>query len=143
MRGIMATMGQAHGTGAALTWSGTLCTLMRCHVVFPASACETSSKGLVVSEWIEIQKDPKHIAREKQKARALRQSQWWRNKMAQGLCAYCQGSFAPDELTMDHIVPLSRGGRSTKGNVVPCCAACNATKKYRTPAELLLQQLRE
>jgi 5-methylcytosine-specific restriction protein A len=96
-----------------------------------------------VSDWIEIHKDPKHMAREKQKARALRQSQWWRNKLAQGSCAYCQGIFAPDELTMDHIVPVSRGGRSTKGNVVPCCAACNATKRYWTPAELLLQQLRE
>jgi 5-methylcytosine-specific restriction endonuclease McrA len=96
-----------------------------------------------VSDWIEIHKDPQHMAREKQKARTLRQSQWWRNKLAQGLCAYCQGTFAPDELTMDHIVPIARGGRSTKGNVVPCCAACNAAKKYWTPAELLLQQLRE
>ncbi len=96
-----------------------------------------------MSDWVEIQKDAKHIAREKQKARDLRQSQWWRNKIAQGLCAYCQGTFAPEALTMDHIVPLSRGGRSTKGNVVPCCAACNATKKYWTPAELLLQQLRD
>jgi 5-methylcytosine-specific restriction endonuclease McrA len=118
-------------------------TLVRYRVVFPASVGEASNQGQVVSDWIEIQKDPQHIAREKHKARALRQSQWWRNKLAQGLCAYCQGTFAPDELTMDHIVPLSRGGRSTKGNVVPCCAACNATKKYRTPAELLLQQLRE
>jgi 5-methylcytosine-specific restriction protein A len=129
--------------GAELTWSGTLCTLVRDQVVFLASVCEASNKGQVVSDWIEIQKEPKHIAREKQKARALRRTQWWRNKIAQGRCAYCQGTFASDALTMDHIVPLSRGGRSTKGNVVPCCTACNATKRYRTPAELLLQQLRE
>jgi 5-methylcytosine-specific restriction protein A len=96
-----------------------------------------------VADWIDIHKDPKHMAREKQKARALRQSQWWHNKIAQGSCAYCQGSFAPHELTMDHIVPLARGGRSTRGNVVPCCVACNAQKKYWTPAELLLQRLRE
>src|SRR5215813_11389813 len=100
-------------------------------------------KGQVVLDWVEIQKDSKHIAREKRKARDLRQSQWWRNKIARGLCAYCQGTFAPDALTMDHIVPISRGGRSTKGNVVPCCVACNATKKYWTPAEVLLQQLRD
>jgi 5-methylcytosine-specific restriction protein A len=130
-------------TRDVLTSSGTLCTLLRYPSVFPASARETPRKGQIVSDWIDIHKDPQHIAREKQKARALRQSQWWRNKLAQGICAYCQGTFAPDELTMDHIVPLSRGGRSTKGNVVPCCAACNATKKYWTPAELLLQQLRE
>jgi len=95
-----------------------------------------------MTDWVEIHKDPKHIAREKLKAKALRQSQWWRNKIAQGLCPYCQGTFAPAELTMDHIVPLARGGRSTKGNVVPCCKACNATKRYWTPAELLLQQLK-
>ena len=101
------------------------------------------NKENTLPDWIEIQKDPKHIAREKQKARALRQSQWWRNRLAKGVCAYCQGTFAPEALTMDHIVPLARGGRSTKGNVVPCCQACNAEKKYWTPAELLLQQLRD
>ena len=95
-----------------------------------------------MTDWVEIHKDPKHMAREKQKARDLRQSQWWRHKIAQGLCIYCQRTFAPAELTMDHIVPLARGGRSTKGNVVPCCKACNNQKKHWTPAELLLQQLR-
>ena len=95
-----------------------------------------------MTDWVEIHKDPKHIAREKRKAKTLRQSQWWRNTIAQGVCAYCQQTCAPDILTMDHIVPLARGGRSTKGNVVPCCKACNATKRYWTPAELLLQQLK-
>src|SRR5262249_9134769 len=129
--------------GAELTWSRTLCTLVRDQVVFLASVCEASSKGQVVSDWIEIQKEPKHIAREKQKARALHRTQWWRNKMAQGRGAYCQGTFAPDALTRDHFVPSSGGGGSTKGNLVPSCTACNATKRYRPPAKLLLQQLRE
>lgn len=96
-----------------------------------------------MTDWIEINKDPQHIAREKYKAKALRRSQWWRNTIAHGICAYCQGTFTPAELTMDHIVPLARGGRSTKGNVAPCCPACNAEKKYWTPAELLLRQLGE
>lgn len=99
-------------------------------------------EGACVAEWVDIQKDPQHMAREKRKAKELRQSQWWRNKIAQGLCAYCQQTFRADELTMDHIVPLARGGRSTRGNVVPCCPACNATKRYWTPADLLLQQLK-
>jgi 5-methylcytosine-specific restriction enzyme A len=95
-----------------------------------------------VADWIDITKDPRHVAREKRKAQALRQSQWWRNRIANGVCAYCHGTFPPDALTMDHVVPLARGGRSIKGNVVPCCQACNATKTYWTPAEILLQQLR-
>lgn len=36
---------------------------------------------------------------------------------------------------MDHIVPLSRGGKSTKGNVVPACKGCNNKKKYMVPIE--------
>lgn len=36
---------------------------------------------------------------------------------------------------MDHIVPIIRGGRSTKGNVVAACKACNTKKKYLLPME--------
>jgi len=36
---------------------------------------------------------------------------------------------------MDHIVPLSRGGKSKKGNVVPACKDCNNKKKYMLPIE--------
>ena len=37
---------------------------------------------------------------------------------------------------MDHVVPLIRGGRSTKGNVVPACKECNAKKRHRLAFEL-------
>ena len=37
---------------------------------------------------------------------------------------------------MDHVVPLVRGGRSTKGNVVPACKECNTTKKYKLAWQL-------
>jgi 5-methylcytosine-specific restriction endonuclease McrA len=43
--------------------------------------------------------------------------------------------FPPRELTMDHIVPVSRGGRTTKGNVVACCKECNNAKKQLLPME--------
>lgn len=36
---------------------------------------------------------------------------------------------------MDHVVPLSRGGRTVKSNVVPCCKECNNQKKYMLPLE--------
>ncbi len=42
---------------------------------------------------------------------------------------------------MDHLVPVARGGRSTRGNVVPACHACNATKRCLTPAEQVLAEL--
>lgn len=36
---------------------------------------------------------------------------------------------------MDHIVPIIRGGKSTKGNVVPSCKECNNQKKHMLPLE--------
>ena len=81
------------------------------------------------------------IKREKEKARRLRGTHWWRNKIQQGTCYYCNRQVGMGELTMDHVVPLSRGGKSKKGNVVPCCKKCNNVKKYYTPAEILLQKM--
>lgn len=96
-----------------------------------------------MSDWIYFEKDPQVIAREKQKARKLRKSQWWKNIIAKGICHYCQQHFPPEELTMDHIVPLARGGKSTKGNVVPCCKECNNQKKYLTPVEMIIKNMKD
>jgi len=76
-----------------------------------------------------------HVRREKAKARDLRNSQWWKNLRAQCTCHYCHNSIPAKELTMDHIVPIIRGGRTTKGNVVACCKECNNKKKYMLPIE--------
>ncbi len=44
-------------------------------------------------------------------------------------CAYC---LATGELQMDHVEPISRGGRHEINNVVPACPSCNASKKDKT-----------
>jgi 5-methylcytosine-specific restriction endonuclease McrA len=36
---------------------------------------------------------------------------------------------------MDHLVPIIRGGKSTRGNVAPACKECNSKKKYLLPLE--------
>jgi len=77
-----------------------------------------------------VETSPEAMRREKEKARALRKSQWWQRKLAKGECHYCRRKVVPSDLTMDHIVPVVRGGRSTRGNVVPACEACNSRKKY-------------
>lgn len=92
-----------------------------------------------MSYWINI--DSVNAAGEKSKAQKLKRTNWWKNKAAQGLCYYCAKKIKPEEVTMDHIVPLSRGGKSTKGNVVPCCKECNNEKKYLTPAEIILNKI--
>lgn len=85
--------------------------------------------------------DSAHIRRERERARQLRASPWWKAQLAKGECHYCHGHFPPAQLTMDHLIPVARGGTSTKGNVVPACFACNQTKAAQTPAEQILDQL--
>ncbi|NLC82636.1 MAG: HNH endonuclease [Lentisphaerae bacterium] len=94
-----------------------------------------------MNEWIDIRKDDRHVAREREKARALRKSAWWRQQLQKGVCHYCGRQVGADALTLDHVVPVARGGVSTKGNVVPACKACNSEKKYLTPAERILAEL--
>lgn len=94
-----------------------------------------------MNDWIDIRKDDQHVKRERQKARELKQSQWWQQQLQKGVCHYCGAKVDPDQLTMDHVVPVSRGGRSTKGNIVPACESCNKSKKHLTPAEQVLKEL--
>ena len=75
------------------------------------------------------------IRKEKAKARELRKTRWWQQKTASGTCYYCSRKVGFKNLTMDHIIPLSRGGLSTKDNLVPCCKDCNTRKKNSLPAE--------
>ncbi|MBI1737150.1 MAG: HNH endonuclease [Candidatus Rokubacteria bacterium] len=79
--------------------------------------------------------DPDVLRRERAKARELRQSQWWKRRIADGVCYYCRRTVGAAALTMDHIVPLGRGGRSVRGNVVGACKDCNTRKKSLVPAE--------
>ena len=82
-----------------------------------------------------IETTEQEIKRERDKSRELRRSRWWSNRLALGQCHWCGGTFPPDELTMDHILPLSRGGKASRNNVVPACKECNNKKKYLLPIE--------
>ena len=86
---------------------------------------------MIEDEWV----DEGDIAREKAKARQIRHTAWWSRRVERGICYYCGSNVGPKNLTMDHIVPLSRGGKSKKGNIVPACKECNNKKKYLLPIE--------
>ena len=86
-------------------------------------------------EVVFLPADPEQVQREKAKARELRRTQWWKNLRGRGKCHYCGVRVKAKELTMDHVVPLVRGGKTTKNNVVPCCKECNNQKKYLLPLE--------
>ncbi|SDP67941.1 HNH endonuclease [Desulforhopalus singaporensis] len=79
--------------------------------------------------------DETEIRREKEKAKALRKTRWWQQKTGPGICYYCRKKVLYRQITMDHLVPLARGGRSTKDNLVPCCKTCNNLKKSMMPLE--------
>lgn len=85
--------------------------------------------------------DPKRIKKERDKARELKKSSWWQRQLNSGVCHYCQKKFAPKDLTMDHVVPLARGGSSTQGNIVPACKDCNRDKKLHTPVDQILKDM--
>jgi 5-methylcytosine-specific restriction endonuclease McrA len=57
-------------------------------------------------------------------------------------CQFCGRLFPASELTLDHVVPRSRGGRSSWENLVACCYQCNNRKGDRTPDEAGLRLVR-
>ena len=79
--------------------------------------------------------DPDELRRQRARGRELRQSQWWKRRVGAGVCYYCRRQVGARALTMDHIVPLGRGGKSVRGNVVPSCKDCNTRKKSMVPVE--------
>ena len=79
--------------------------------------------------------DDVELRREKARARELRQSAWWKRRIAGGRCHYCRRAVGARALTLDHVVPLVRGGRSVKGNMVPSCKDCNSRKQSSLPWE--------
>ena len=84
--------------------------------------------------------DEEHVRRERAKVREAKKSRWWQQKTSLGLCHYCQRKFAFKQLTLDHVVPLSRGGTTSPGNVVPACRSCNKAKGTDTPVDLILSE---
>lgn len=81
--------------------------------------------------------DERHVKKERERARELRQSRWWQTRLDKATCYYCAKALTRAEATMDHVVPVTRGGTSTPGNVVVSCKACNAKKRDMTAVEWL------
>jgi 5-methylcytosine-specific restriction endonuclease McrA len=56
-------------------------------------------------------------------------------------CQYDGRRYATEDLTFDHVLPRSRGGRTTWENIVTCCIECNSSKANRTPEEAQMKLL--
>mgnify|MGYP003114277355 CR=1 FL=1 len=61
-----------------------------------------------------------------------RKNVFWRDKY---ICQYCGNKFAFKDLTMDHVMPKSKGGLKSWRNIVTSCRWCNSKKRNRTPKE--------
>jgi len=51
------------------------------------------------------------------------------------ICQYCNVKFQVKDLTLDHVIPKSCGGRTSWSNIVTCCQSCNTMKADRTPQQ--------
>ena len=87
-----------------------------------------------------VSANEKSIRQEREKARLLKKTRWWKEKLKIGICYHCGQKFSAKELTMDHLTPLARGGRTGKNNVVISCKKCNTKKSFKTLVELRLKK---
>ncbi|MCZ0932811.1 MAG: HNH endonuclease [Oligoflexia bacterium] len=85
--------------------------------------------------------DEKSIKRERERASQLKKTQWWREKLKKGICYHCGKKFEIKDLSMDHLAPLARGGKTGKNNVVVSCNKCNSEKSFKTLVELRLKKI--
>ena len=63
-------------------------------------------------------------------------------KRDKNICQYCGEKFPPEDLNLDHVVPSSRGGKDSWGNVVCSCVVCNLRKGNRTLKEREMNLIR-
>lgn len=59
------------------------------------------------------------------------------------MCQYCTHKIIQSKLTLDHVIPRSRGGPSSWTNCVACCISCNVKKADKTPKEAGMKLLQE
>jgi len=56
-------------------------------------------------------------------------------------CQYCGDSFKTHDLTFDHVIPRSKGGRTNWENIVAACQCCNTKKGSKLPSEIGMHPL--
>ena len=71
--------------------------------------------------------------------RFSRHNIFWRDNFQ---CQYCKKTELPASLTLDHVLPQSRGGKTNWENIVSCCSPCNTKKGNRLPHEARMKLLK-
>lgn len=123
-----------------------VCELVEAQLIDPTTS-PTGERRYTMHDWNVHQYVSDHSAnrvkkyRDRRKAAGLPQQQWFNAKIKSevmaktgGLCSYCGTS---ENITIDHMTPLHRGGSDNISNLQPACRACNADKRNMTHAEYL------
>jgi 5-methylcytosine-specific restriction endonuclease McrA len=58
-------------------------------------------------------------------------------------CQYCGDKFESEDLTFDHVIPVSQGGRKSWENITTACVDCNSRKEGRTPEQAKMKLLKK
>ena len=82
----------------------------------------------------------KYIQKKRVSMSPTRKNIYWRDKY---VCQYCSGEFKYKQLSLDHVIPKSRGGGRGWLNLVACCHGCNQKKGNRTPSEASMELIKE
>lgn len=131
------------------------CLLSKGHV----KAVGPDFRPYTMAEWLEVEPDPTAFVSTPRRTIASprvvvlvtfdrlprREVKFSRRNVAlrdNHTCAYCGARGRADEMNLDHVVPVSRGGRSSWDNVVLSCYGCNSRKDNRTPDEAGMRLLR-
>ena len=89
---------------------------------------------------MEILSSPRHYLFNLYTTSSAEANRLWRRKIKERWdyeCAYCGSE---DNLTIDHVVPRSKGGHNTVENMVCCCHECNQDKAHTPWQEWYFQQ---
>ena len=82
----------------------------------------------------------KYIQKRRVSMSPTRKNIYWRDKY---VCQYCSEQFKYKQLSLDHIVPKSRGGDRGWLNLVTCCHGCNQKKGNKTPSEASMRLIKK
>jgi 5-methylcytosine-specific restriction endonuclease McrA len=104
--------------------------------VADAPVIHTPTRTILVPRVIQLVHYDRLPSRE---VRFTRRNIFYRDK---NRCQYCGKVFPQKRLNLDHVIPLSRGGKSTWTNVVCACIECNTRKGARTPVEASMRLVR-
>ena len=90
-----------------------------------------------ISNWKKHNKDKVKAQTERRRIRKLSNAQYEitekeLSKLYESSCIYCGSN---NRITLDHIIPISRGGTHGIGNIAPACLSCNSSKRDKTITE--------